>query len=91
MATRDQKRRAVRERKLLRSQARWLQKALFALSKADADRAKLEELVGEAESLTVTIGKTSHDIEAVTDAIGAAVDERLAALRDSGRTGALMR
>jgi len=76
------KRQLVQERKLLRSQSRWLQKALFALDKAEDDHAKLSEVRGEKhEPMAVTIDGTTHHVGAVTDSLRDAVMDRLEDLR----------
>jgi hypothetical protein len=83
MATTEQAKPSTRERKLLESESRWLQKALFALSKADDDREKLAAAgdSGLAEGMTVEIEGKSFDISAVRDAVRDAVDERMEKLR----------
>ena len=80
MAMTSDTRQAVKERKILQSESRWLQKALFALAKAQDDHAKLAE-TGDAEPLMVTIDGNSFVIEAVTDAVREAVMERVEDLR----------
>lgn len=76
------KRQLVQERKLLRSQSRWLQKALFALSKAEDDQEKLSEVRGERhEPMVVTVGGATHELGEVTDSLREAVMARLEALR----------
>ena len=86
-ATRDaqpakDKRQLVQERKFLRSQSRWLQKALFALGKAEDDQEKLAEVRGERhEPMAVTVNGTTHELGAVTDSLRDSVMERLEALR----------
>jgi len=83
MATTEQAKPSTRERKLLESESRWLQKALFALSKADDDREKLGSAgtSGLAEVMTVEIEGKTFDIGAVRDAIRDSVDDRLEELR----------
>lgn len=83
MATTEQAKPSTRERKLLESESRWLQKALFALSKADDDREKLAT-AGDgafAEAMTVEIEGKSFEIGAVRDAVRDAVDDRMEQLR----------
>ena len=76
------KRQLVQERKILRSQSRWLQKALFALDKAEDDHAKLSEVRGEKhEPMAVTIDGTTHKVGAVTDSLRDSVMDRLEGLR----------
>lgn len=83
----------TRERRILESESRWLQKALFALSKAESDRERLaKERSEKIEPLTVEIDGASFDLDTVRDAISEAVQERVEALRTSlGRSGALIR
>lgn len=82
MATRKDKKRRVQERRVLRSESGWLQKALFALGKASDAHEKLSELNGdEHEPLLVTIDGETYDIDLVTDAVKDAVMERTERLR----------
>jgi hypothetical protein len=75
-------RQLVQERKILRSQSRWLQKALFALSKAEDDQTKLAEVRGDDhEPMAVTIDGTTHEVGAVTDSLRDSVMDRLEHLR----------
>jgi hypothetical protein len=76
-----EERQAVRERKILQSESRWLQKALFALSKADDDRGKLGGDLGGA--LSVTIAGEVHAIDVVTSAMKDAVEKRAESLRSA--------
>jgi len=70
------------ERRLLESESRWLQKALFALSKAEDDRVKLEDSdASSLEPLKVQINGKSFDGDAVTSAMKDAVAERSEQLR----------
>lgn len=86
MATKKNQKQAVHERRILRSEAGWLQKALFALGKASDDHGKLAELNGEAhEPLLVTIDGETYDIGDVTDAVKDAVLERTETLRVATR------
>lgn len=82
MAVAEGKKLGTHERRLLESESRWLQKALFALSKAEDDRAKLEESDAPAlDPLKVKISGTAYDGEEVTTAMKDAVSERSEALR----------
>lgn len=72
----------TRERRILESESRWLQKALFALSKAENDRERLaKELSEKVEPLTVEIDGESFELETVREAVSDAVLERVEALR----------
>jgi hypothetical protein len=82
MPTTKDKKQVVQERKILRSESGWLQKALFALTKASDEHEKLSELNGaEHEPLLVTIDGETYDIDSVTDAVKDAVLERTETLR----------
>lgn len=82
MATNKDKKHATQERRILRSESGWLQKALFALGKASDAHEKLSELNGdEHEPLLVDIDGETYDIDLVTEAVRDAVMERTEALR----------
>lgn len=82
MAVAEGKKLGTHERRLLESESRWLQKALFALSKAEDDRVKLEDSDAPAlEPLKVEINGKSFDGDAVTSAMRDAVTERSEQLR----------
>jgi hypothetical protein len=82
MAVAASKKLGTHERRLLESESRWLQKALFALSKAEDDRGKLDEADGNPlEPMTITIDGKSFDGDAVTSAMKEAVSERSESLR----------
>jgi hypothetical protein len=82
MATEKNQKQTAHERRILRSEAGWLQKALFALGKASNDHEKLAQLNGEPhEPLLVTIDGETYDIDDVTDAMKDAVLDRTEALR----------
>ena len=88
MATEKEKRQAVRERKILQSESRWLQQALFALSKADDDRGKLSD--DRSETLVVTIEGETYDIDSVTSAVKDAVLARVESIRAAAPNGQLL-
>ena len=76
------------ERRLMESESRWLQKALFALAKAQDDRVKLEDAItGSLPPLEVEIKGKSFDIETVRQAMVEAVQERSETLRSTLRKG----
>ena len=82
MPTRADKKTTVQERRIVRDESRWLQKALFALGKASDSHEKLSELHGdEHEPLLVTIDDDTYDIDSVTHALRDAVMERSESLR----------
>lgn len=72
------------ERRLMESESRWLQKALFALSKAGDDREKLADAMdGESGVMKVKIKGKSFDISTVHSAMTDAVQERAEELRET--------
>jgi len=74
----------TQERRLMESESRWLQKALFALSKAEGDREKLEAVSEDGvEPIKVRIRGKSVDLGAVLSAMDDAVRERAEDLRES--------
>ena len=77
------------ERRLMESESRWLQKALFALAKAEDDRGKLAEALNDkSQTMKVKIKGKSFDVETVREAMADAVHERAEQLRaqlDRGR------
>jgi len=82
MTVAEGKKLGTHERRLLESESRWLQKALFALSKAEDDRVKLEDSdASSLEPLKVQINGKSFDGDAVTSAMKDAVAERSEQLR----------
>jgi hypothetical protein len=86
MASRLDKKRAVQERRIIRDESRWLQKALFALGKASDSHEKLSELHDdEHEPLLVTIDGETFDIDSVTEALTDAVMARSESLRTKVR------
>jgi hypothetical protein len=72
------KKQLAQERKILRSRSRWLQKALFALSKAEDESERLADLKGENPSVrSVTINREACPIDTVTDALADSVRQWL--------------
>lgn len=89
MASSPKKRNLVRERKLRRSQSRWLQKALFALSKAEEEHTKLLELRSEdSDLLDVTLEGTDYPMDEVTTGLKEAVSSWLGEQRAAVRLAA---
>lgn len=69
------KRQLRKERRLVQSESRWMQKALFALNKAEDARAKLAKARNEeGEPETVTVGGKSLSIDALRTAIQGRVE-----------------
>lgn len=88
MAGANQAALGTHERRLMESESRWLQQALFALSKAQDDRGKLEEtLSGVLPPLKVKIKGKSFDIDAVRTAMTEAVYARSEDLRSVLKEG----
>jgi 50S ribosomal subunit-associated GTPase HflX len=68
-----------KERRLVQSESRWMQKALFALNKADDARSKLAKARDEeGEPQMVNIGGKSLSI----DALRTAIQERVETLAE---------
>lgn len=89
MASSPKKRNLARERKLRRSQSRWLQKALFALSKAEEEHSKLLELRSEqSDLLDVTLEGTDYPMDEVTTGLREAVSTWLGDQRNAARLAA---
>ena len=69
------KRQLRKERRLVQSESRWMQKALFALGKAEAAREKLAKARDEEmKDETVKIGGKSMSLDALRDVIQTRVD-----------------
>lgn len=86
MATTKEKRRANRARRIIRSESRWLQKAIFALSKAEEARTKLADLYDDdPEAFTVKVNGRAKDVGEIGKALREAVEERLQAQREELR------
>ena len=75
------------ERRLMESESRWLQKALFALSKASDDREKLTAASDDdLEPIKVQIKGKSLELTMVRSAMEEAVRERAEHLRETLNT-----
>jgi hypothetical protein len=86
MATTKEKRRANRARRIIRSESRWLQKAIFALSKAEEARTKLADLYDDdAEEFTVEVNGKDQDVGELGTLLRKAVEERLQKQREELR------
>ena len=69
------KRQLRKEHRLVQSESRWMQKALFALGKAETAREKLAKARDEElEAQTVNVGGKSLTLDALRDAIQDRVD-----------------
>ncbi len=86
MATTAEKRRENRARRIIRSESRWLQKAIFALGKAEEARTKLADLYeDEAEEFTVDVNGKAKDVGEIGGLLREAVEERLQKQREELR------
>lgn len=86
MATTAEKRRENRARRIIRSESRWLQKAIFALGKAEEARTKLADLYeDEAEEFTVKVNGKKKDVGEIGALLREAVEERLQKQREELR------
>lgn len=66
----DDKRQLRKERRLVQSESRWMQKALFALNKAEDAREKLAKTREEnGDTAVVNIGGNDLSIDALRTAI----------------------
>lgn len=73
------KRQLRKERRYVQSESRWMQKALFALGKAQDAREKLAasrngKKKGESEPVTMSIGDESFSLEDIREAVQDRVD-----------------
>ena len=86
MATTAEKRRENRARRLVRSESRWLQKAIFALSTAEEARAKLADLYDDdPEEFSVEVNGKDQDVGEIGTLLREAVEGRLQKQRDELR------
>ena len=75
----DDKRQLRKERQLVQSESRWMQKALFALNRAEDAREKLAKTrQEEGDATVVNIGGQDLSI----DALRAAIQERVETLAE---------
>lgn len=80
----DDKRQLRKERRLVQSESRWMQKALFALNKAEDARDKLAKARNEdGEPEIIKIGGKSVTI----DALRIAIEERVETLAEALQEG----
>lgn len=86
MATTKEKRRENRARRIVRSESRWLQKAIFALSKAEEARTKLADLYDDdPEEFVVKVNGKKQDVGELGTLLKEAVEERLQKQREELR------
>lgn len=83
MNDRAERRRRRREIRLLQSESSWLQKALFALRKAEAEREKLSDVRDEEpEDYTLDVGGSDLPLEALEDALDERIQAQLSDIRE---------
>lgn len=86
MATTKEKRRENRARRIIRSESRWLQKAIFALSKAEEARVKLADLYDDdPQEFTVEVSGKDQDVGELGTLLREAVEARLQEQREELR------
>jgi len=86
MPSTAEKRRENRARRIIRSESRWLQKAIFALGKAEEARTKLADLYeDEAEEFAVKVDGKKKDVGEIGGLLREAVEERLQKQREELR------
>jgi len=86
MATTAEKRRENRARRIIRSESRWLQKAIFALSKAEEARTKLADLYDDdPEDFSVKVSGKKQDVGELGALMREAVENRLQKQREELR------
>ena len=82
----DERRQKRTEIRHLQSESVWLQKALFALRKAETARDKLADVRDEDSSdYLLTVGDTEVPLEALEDALEARAKELIATVRQMRR------
>jgi hypothetical protein len=82
----DNRRRNRREIRQLSSESTWLQKALFALQKADEAREKVAEYRGEdAPAFVLSVGRKKIEVEEFEEAIEGRIRELLDEVRERRR------
>lgn len=84
----DARRRKRQQIRLLQRQSTWLQKALFALGKAEEAREKLADSKGDDDDtpLQLKIGSSDVSIEDLEEGLQAHVETLLETVRESRRT-----
>jgi len=83
----DQKRMQRREIRLIQRESTWLQKALFALGKAEEAREGLAELRGESiEPFKVSLEGRAVPLEELEEALDDHIQELLELVRERRKT-----
>lgn len=82
----DERRQKRREIRLQQSESVWLQKALFALNKAEEAREKLADVRGEdSGAYTLPVGGSDLALEELQDALQERVEALLQTVRAARR------
>jgi len=77
------KRQLRKERRYVQSESRWMQKALFAIGKAQDARAKLQASREDGDDpITISIGDESVPLESVRDGFEQRVEALASALQE---------
>lgn len=83
----EERRQRRREIRLLQGESVWLQKALFALRKAEAARGKLADLRDEEmESYTLSVGGQRLSVEALEDGLEEHIEDLIRRVREMRRS-----
>lgn len=87
MSTTAERRRKRKEIRLIQSHSSWLQKALFALQKADAVREKLADARGEdeAEAFVLEHNGSGISVDDFEEALEGRIQELLTTTRERRR------
>jgi len=82
----DRKRMQRREIRLIQRESTWLQKALFALGKAEEAREALGELKGdEPETFQITVEGRDVSLEGLEDALDGRIQKLMEEVRERRR------
>ena len=82
----DRKRMQRREIRLIQRESTWLQKALFALGKAEEAREALAELKGdEPETFQITVEGRDVSLEGLEDALDGRIQKLMEEVRERRR------
>lgn len=87
MSTQAQRRQQRKEIRLIQNHSSWLQKALFALQKAETAREKLSDAQGEDEPgpFIIEYDGDEYDVDAFEEALESRVQELLTVTRERRR------
>ena len=87
VSSQAQRRQQRKEIRLIQNHSSWLQKALFALQKAETAREKLADAQGEEEldPFVIEYDGEEYDMDAVQEALESRVSDLLAVTRERRR------